>query len=105
MALGFQNIIRTTKAGKVTSVDYFAPRHIRIVFSKPTKRNKDQKSGSWAMYDDREGRRPVTVLTPRDAMAIFNSVAATVIRDRLYPKQARIEEISGPWRESYGQSA
>jgi hypothetical protein len=99
MALGFQNVVRTTKSGKVKSVDYYAPRYIRLAFTKPTKRNNDQKAGFWALYDDREGQCPVTVLLPRQAAEIIKRVDANV------RTTARIEEVSGPWRESYGQSA
>jgi hypothetical protein len=84
MALGFQKLIRRNKRGIITSVDYYAPRHIRICFSRPTKKSKDQKSGSWTLYDDREGEKPVQRLTANQAASIFRQIAERLTLESAY---------------------
>lgn len=88
MFTGFQIVTYTTKRGAVKEVHYLAPRSIlKFVYNK--------RFDSWTMYDS----------TGYPVGHVHGTWVAKVLRKCAERLQPRIEEIYGPWKESYGASA
>ena len=85
MTIGFQSIIVRHKNGTVKEVRYHGPRGVcTITFNR--------RYGTWT-FDQPDYKRPV-LIPGTMAVGMFKGVA-----EKLKP---RIEEVYGPWKESYG---